>query len=401
MEAEGGWAHSLHHHPVGQGTSSGHPEGAVRIEIDEQTSGHVRLALKGRLDAESAGACWRYLQYRLGRLRVTLLDVDASGLELQGGIGITLLYYLREGGMTPLAKVSLTGLKDNAERLFKVFSADDIHADFEPITAKRGIALRVGSATRELLREIYEKFCFVGSVVRVLPGALARPKQMRWAEVGRVIETAGADALPLVGLVCWLMGLVMTMESVRPLQRFGAEALVSHMIGFASVRDVGPIVTGIMLASRSGSAFAAELATMKVTQELDALITMGLEPVRFLVVQRLVASLILTPLLSFYGMLLSILGGVQVMQFMGFPLRLSLNQVFGGIVINDIGVGLTKSILFGVIVGSVGCYRGLQTREGPQAVGLSTTRSVVSAVMLVIVTNTIYSTATYLLNRLP
>jgi phospholipid/cholesterol/gamma-HCH transport system permease protein len=401
MEAEGVRADSLQHHLVGTGTSSGHPEGAVRIEIDEQTSGHVRLALRGRLDAQSAGACWRYLQHRLGRLRVSTLDVDASGLELRGGIGVTLLYYLSEGGMTPLAKVSLTGLKDNAERLLKVLSTEDFHAGLEPLTVKRGMALRAGSATREFLGELYEQICFVGSVVRALPGALARPKQMRWSEVGRVIETAGANALPLVGIVCWLMGLVMTMESVRPLQRFGAESLVSHMIGFASVRDVGPIVTGIMLASRSGSAFAAELATMKVTQELDALVTMGLSPVRFLVVQRMVAALILTPLLSFYGMLLSILGGVQVMQFMGFPLRLSLNQVFGGIVINDIGVGLTKSVLFGVIVGAVGCYRGLQTKEGPQAVGESTTRSVVSSVLLVIVTNTIHSTATYVLNRLP
>lgn len=375
-------------------------EGAVHAQVREEAGGQVRLVLSGRLDAHNAGAFWRDLEARLKPLRASHLEVDASQLELQGGIGIALLQHLSEGKMTPGASIRLGGLRENTKRLFQAFTGPG----FRPLPAiapKPGLVEEIGSGTRGVLRDLHDQVSFIGSVARVLPGAIVQPKRMRWREVMRVMETAGANSLPLVGTVCWLMGLVMALESVRPLQRFGAQSMVGDMIGFAALRDIGPIVTGIMLASRSSSAFAAELATMKVTQELDALKTMGLEPIRFLVVQRVVASLFLTPLLALYGMFLSIIGGVMVMRLVAFPPRMIFHQILSGVGLNDLGVGLTKSILFGLIIGAVGCLRGLQTKEGPQAVGVSTTRSVVSSVMLIIICNTIYSAANYILDSIP
>jgi phospholipid/cholesterol/gamma-HCH transport system permease protein len=221
---------------------------------------------------------------------------------------------------------------------------------------------------------------------------------MRWGEVRRVIETAGANALPLVGLVSWLMGLVTALESVRPLERFGAQLLVAEMIGFASIRDIGPIITGIMLASRSGSGFAAELAAMKVNQELDALEAMGVEPIRFLVLQRVIGALIFTPLVSFYAMLLAMVDGMMIMALVGFPPRMVYYEILSRTRLSDLGVGLVKSVVFGLIVGAVGCLRGMQAQAGPQAVGLSATRSVVASIMLIILFNTFYSSANYFLS---
>jgi phospholipid/cholesterol/gamma-HCH transport system permease protein len=157
------------------------------------------------------------------------------------------------------------------------------------------------------------------------------------------------------------------------------------------------LVTAVMLAGRSGSAFAAELGTMKVNQELDALTTMGLSPVRFLVVQRIVGALILTPLLTLYAMLMGILGGVMLMRFQGFPPMMIYHQMIERVHMGDLFVGLGKSLVFGLIIGGVGCLRGLQTKEGPQAVGVSTTRSVVAAILLVIIANTLFSAAQYLM----
>jgi len=238
---------------------------------------------------------------------------------------------------------------------------------------------------------------FVGKVAVALPGALIHPRQMRWGEIVRVMETAGANALPVVGLFSFLVGLVLALEGAKPLAQFGAQIYVADMIGFASIRDTGPLVTAIMLAGRSGSAFAAELGTMKVNEELDALATMGLDPVRFLVVQRIVAALLLTPLLTVYAMGLSLLGGIMVMRFQGFPPLMIYHQIVGRVHLNDLETGLLKSVMFGLIVGAIGCLRGLQTKEGPQAVGASTTRSVVAGIMLIIIANTLFSTAQYFL----
>jgi phospholipid/cholesterol/gamma-HCH transport system permease protein len=160
-------------------------------------------------------------------------------------------------------------------------------------------------------------------------------------------------------------------------------------------RELGPVMAAIMLAGRSGSAFAAELGTMKVNEELNALQTMGLSPVRFLVVQRVVAGILLTPVLTIFAMYAGLLGGIPVLLALGFPLRMVLTQVQSSLHFGDLAEGLGKSIVFGAIVASVSCLRGLQTAEGPRAVGESTTRSVVSSILLIIIADAIIAAITY------
>jgi phospholipid/cholesterol/gamma-HCH transport system permease protein len=218
---------------------------------------------------------------------------------------------------------------------------------------------------------------------------------MRWGEVRRVMETAGANAMPVVSIISVLVGMVTVLEAAHPLAKFGAQIFLADMIGFSSLRDTGPVVTAILLAGRSGSAFAAELGTMKVNQELDALTTMGLNPIRFLVVQRVVAALLLTPLLTLYAMLMGILGGLLVMRSLGFPPLMIYHQILGRVGISDVVVGLTKAAIFGLIIGGMASLRGLQTGIGPSAVGISTTRSVVACILMIILANTLYATVQY------
>jgi phospholipid/cholesterol/gamma-HCH transport system permease protein len=154
-----------------------------------------------------------------------------------------------------------------------------------------------------------------------------------------------------------------------------------------------------MLAGRSGSAFAAELGTMKVNEELDALTTMGLNPIRFLALQRVVAAVLLTPLLTLYGIVMAIFGGIVVMRFLGFPPLMIYHQIVSRVGMYDFVLGMEKSVVFGAIIGGVGCLRGLQTKDGPRAVGASTTSSVVTSIMLIIAANTIFSTVVYFLKK--
>jgi len=229
--------------------------------------------------------------------------------------------------------------------------------------------------------------------------SLFRPRLMHWKEVVRVFEVAGVNALPVVSLLTFLVGMVIAFESAQPLEQLGAQVFVANLLGLVMSRELGPVMAAIMLAGRSGSAFAAELGTMKVNEELNALQTMGLSPVQFLVVQRVVAGILLTPVLTIFAMYAGLLGGIPVLLGLGFPLRMVLHQVQSGLHFGDLAEGISKSIVFGAIVASVSCLRGLQTGEGPRAVGESTTRSVVSSILLIILADAIIAAVTYTLRK--
>src|SRR5271154_122065 len=163
------------------------------------------------------------------------------------------------------------------------------------------------------------------------------------------------------------------------------------------VREMGQLMTAILIAGRSASAFAAEIGTMKVNEELNALETLGLSPIRFLVIPRLVAGVLVAPLLTCYSILMGVLGGVLVMLGLGFSLMLILHQMATSVHLGSLAVGIAKSVVFGIIVSGVGCWRGLQTQQGPSAVGLSTTRAVVTSLLLIIVADACFSTISYFL----
>jgi phospholipid/cholesterol/gamma-HCH transport system permease protein len=222
---------------------------------------------------------------------------------------------------------------------------------------------------------------------------------MRWPEVLRVIEQAGVNALPIVALISLLVGLIIAFEAAQPLAQFGAQIFIANMMGLLMVRELGPLMTAILLAGRSGSAFAAELGTMKVNEELNALETMGLDPVCFLVVQRICASIVLAPLLTAFSMLMGLAGGILVMLSLGFPLSSILSQLASTLTAKDVVVGTLKGVVFGGLVSGVGCLRGLQTRKGPAAVGESTTRAVVAGILLIVLADALFSVVIYSLER--
>src|SRR5262249_52346940 len=154
---------------------------------------------------------------------------------------------------------------------------------------------------------------FIGETTAALTHAMVRPASVRWRDVWQICERAGVDALPIVSLISFLLGMILAFQSAVPMKRFGAEIFVADLLGLAMLRELGPLMTAILLAGRSGAAFAAEIGTMRVNQEVDALTTMGLDPVRFLVTPRIIAALLMTPLLSAYSDLIGVLGGALTM----------------------------------------------------------------------------------------
>jgi phospholipid/cholesterol/gamma-HCH transport system permease protein len=370
----------------------------VRWELSRRPDGTATLTFTGELDTESTPVAWHSLESELAGSRMVRLDIDVRRLECDSA-GLALLYYLSIGGMTPGASVEVKGLSPDLQRLLGSFSKEDFRVLQEHEPPCSAIAEDVGAATAAWLADLRQQVEFIGETTLAVIRSLLRPRLMRWKEVLRVFEAAGVNALPIVCLLTCLVGTVIAFESAQPLAQFGAQMFVANLLGVTMTRELGPVMAAIMLAGRSGSAFAAELGTMKVNEELNALQTLGLSPVQFLVVQRVVAGILLTPVLTMFAMYAGLVGGIPVLLGLGFPLRVVLNQVRLSLHFGDLAEGLSKSIVFGAIVASVSCLRGIQTGEGPRAVGESTTRSVVSSIVLIILADALFAAVTYNLRK--
>ena len=170
-----------------------------------------------------------------------------------------------------------------------------------------------------MLRDMRRQVEFLGQAVAALGSAVRHPSTIRWRDVAVICERVGADALPIVALISFLLGLILAFQSAIPMKKFGAEIFVADLIGLSMLRELGPLMTAILLAGRSGAAFAAEIGTMRVNQEIDALTTMGLDPVRFLVTTRVIAAVLMTPLLTLFADLVGLLGGAFTMLSFSIP----------------------------------------------------------------------------------
>jgi phospholipid/cholesterol/gamma-HCH transport system permease protein len=323
--------------------------------------------------------------------------VDAAGIEYCDGAGIALLVQLRRLQSKAGGRLEISGLRPEFAALLDDSEADAIESTAPAASRKIRLTEEIGAATVEVWRDVRMLIAFVGELCVALVYAAFHPRSVRWRDTLAVAEAAGINALPIVSLVSFLMGLIMAFQAAIPLRQFGAELFVANLIGLSMLRELGPLMTAIILAGRSGSAFAAELGTMKVREEIDALKTMGLDPVRFLVVPRVLAAVCMTPLLTIFANLLGLVGGAVVMLSLGFPLITYFNQIQYAVTYGSLVGGLIKAFVFGILVAGIGCLRGLQTQTGATAVGESTTRAVVSGIILITITDGIFSVVYYYL----
>jgi phospholipid/cholesterol/gamma-HCH transport system permease protein len=355
------------------------------------------VKIVGRLDSMSTGNIWRETNLELDRTSPKRVIVDASGIEYCDGSGIGYLFGLRQRQEKGGGDLEIRGLHAEFQQLLDLFDASEFEESPEIQPGPISFFEKIGRSTCQICEEAHTFVEFVGEAGVALVKALLNPKQVRWKDAFLVAETAGVNALPVIALIGFLMGLIMAFQAAIPMRQFGAEIYVANLVGLSMVRELGPLMTAIVLAGRSGSAFAAELGTMKVNEEIDALITMGLDPVRFLVVTRVLAAVIMTPLLTLFADLIGVMGGSLVLLSMGYSLSTYFKQIISMVTYVDLFGGLIKSIVFGLLVAGIGCLRGLQTEIGASAVGESTTRAVVGGIVLIVVTDGIFSVVYYYL----
>ena len=350
------------------------------------------LVLEGRLTAYTAAPVWREAHRRLSEGGGRPLVVDASRLEFIDDVGIALLFDLTRRPHPAGRTVEMRGLAPKFAALVDVYDPAAIAA--APRQPPVGTFEHIGRATAEQWRYARRLADFAGEFGAALLLALRGKVKVRWGEVLDVATEAGANAVPIVLLVGFLMGVIIAFEIGLVARQFGAVIFVVNGVGVAMLRELGPLMTAIVFAGRTGAAFAAQIGTQKVNEEVNAITTFGLDPVQFLVLPRLIAGMIAVPLLSVLADVVGIFGGALVMSSFGIGFLQFYSQLLGAVDAWDFGLGIVKAAVYGFTIAAIGCERGLTTGAGAISVGLSATGAVVASIVMIVVIDGIFTVFT-------
>ena len=351
----------------------------------EETDGRRTLVVTGPLHISTVGALDRELRAFEGK--VDAIDVSRCGTIDTVGAW-TVLRFARQ------QQAEVIGAGKQAERLLKAVEEAESSAAIEPPRSR--LSLRVPETIGRYVFEFgtgsREMIGFAGHIIVTILGTIGHPSRFRAKAFVRQVELVGVSALAIIGLMSFLIGIVIAQQGAAQLQQFGAEIYTINLTGRLSLRELGVLMTAIMVAGRSGSSFAAQLGTMKLTEEVDAMRTIGVSPMEALVLPRVLAAVLMMPLLGFYSAVLSIIGGAFIAALtLGIPFGTFLSRIQSVVPLYDVWVGLVKAPVFGLIVALTGCYQGMQVKGNSEEVGLRTTLAVVQAIFLVIVLDAFFA----------
>ena len=359
----------------------------------EREGDRARLVPVGAFDVAHAPAVAKAVAHVSSDLEACRsIDVDLTHLDRIDGAGAVLLARFldrldADGGRTRM-------LKDNnpeAARLISLYRQK--RAELPPARTRAMSALAtIGALAADLPERVTDTLDFTGHCAAALPKTIASPRSVDWSSLPRLIQQIGADALPVTSAANLLVGVIIGFLGVSQLGRFGAVVYVPELVVVAHFRELGPLVTAIVVAGRSGAGLASEIATMKVSEEIDALRSMGFDPMRWLVVPRCVALVLVVPLLTWVGDALALLGGLMAtVGITDLTPRAYVLATMDAITVSHFAGGLIKSPFLALAIGLIACGQGLATQGGAAAVGARTTTAVVLAIFGVIVINALFT----------
>jgi phospholipid/cholesterol/gamma-HCH transport system permease protein len=364
-----------------------------QYEISEGPQGTVTLRIRGNMDAANAGPMIEALSARLKKYATSSLTVDLEHVDYLDDFGVLVLAELRKTVAHGKTAFHLIHASDKIKELLSILDFDSLD---EQITIQKkrspGVFVRLGETTIQHVSDLKYFISFIGSIILSLIHVCSKPGSLRRNDTLLYMQRVGVDGLPIVALISFLMGLIMAFMSSVQLQQFGANIYVASLVSLAMTRELGPIITAIIVAGRSGSAFAAEIGTMKISEEVDALFTMGFNPVLFLVVPKLIAAVIMVPILTLFSDLFAIIGGLIVgISMLDLTVNSYVAQTIKTLTLFDVFWGVLKSGIFAVLITWIGCLRGFQVSGGAASVGQATTSAVVSSIFLIILSDSIFS----------
>ena len=371
------------------------------VQID---SSRAKIILTGDANIYSLGGVWSQVQDAQNAwlakitpndLKSASLSFDAAQVTSMDGAAIAFLIGGQEIQEKAGAQFELQGLQPRYQPLLKEFQPISNLFPVPAVKPKQSVIISTGIAAQNLLDDAKGLITFMGHLSADLVWSVRHVLQVRWSDFVNTAVQAGIAALPIVGLVSFLIGVILSFQAAIGMKQFGAVSFVGPLAALGIVREMGPLITAILLAGRSSAAFAAEIGTMTVNSEVDALITGGLSPIRFLVVPRVLAGILVAPILTLYADIVSIVASMFTMLIYGIPFINFYNGMLSVVHVEDILSGLVKATMFGVVVSAMGCLRGMQTGTGAAAVGISATRAVVSSIVMIVLVDGIFAVISY------
>jgi phospholipid/cholesterol/gamma-HCH transport system permease protein len=367
------------------------PEG-FSIELTRLSERVADLRFHGTLRLSSAAELWKTLrEHAKAAQPETRLNFDLSDVTSVDGAAMALLVQVRAELHQRNVECELVNAPDSVQDLVRLYRGD---AQVKPRPKRKAKSLfeQVGDATVHILEEAKGAFSFLGDLVIELREVIRAPRTANFSEVAPTMERTGADALPIILLINFLVGLVMAFQASVQLKRFGANILVADLIGISMTRELGPLMSAIVLSGRSGAAFAAELGTMKVNEEIDALRVLGLSPLRYLVLPRVLGMFLVLPLLSLFADAVGILGGLVVgLTRLDLTTTSYLRQTFHAVKLWDVYSGAFKAGIFAIAIALIACQQGLAASGGAEGVGQRTTAAVVSSLFTLILIDAVFT----------
>jgi len=364
-----------------------------RLSVEGKTGEEATIRLAGRLSLDDLEPLMADLQAIPGRLKPRRISVDLAEVNYLDSAGALALIELENLARSLTIPFDLLNVSGTNHGLLNLIDREALQRPpLRPESVRPAVVEKLGELARRQYRDFLEIMSFVGELMVAIAWSLAHPRSVRWEDVKFYMKRAGADGLPIVALISLLLGLIMAFMSSLQLKQFGANIYVANLVTVAMVRELGPIMTAILVAGRSGSAYAAEIGTMVVNDEVNALVTMGFEPVRFLAVPKVLATMVVVPILTVYADFFAILGGL-IVGITGLDLTAFtyIQQTKSSIRIFDFATSLVKAVVFAMLISGIGCQRGFQVKGGAEGVGTSTTSAVVSAIFLIILADSAFA----------
>jgi phospholipid/cholesterol/gamma-HCH transport system permease protein len=355
------------------------------------SGGQLAIAVGGSIMLEQAPALWKRVGEALDPvLRPEQVRVDLSRVEAIDGACVALLVHLQSTLARRRVRCEFEGGNPEVRGLLALYSRRRLRR--RPRRRPRSVLEQVGEGTAAVFAAVRDGLAFFGELLREVLHALKNPRSLNSRDIALTMERAGADALPIVLLINFLIGFVMAYQSAVQLRQFGANIFVVDLVGVAITRELGPLMTAIIVCGRSGAAFSAELGTMKVSEEVDALRTLGIVPLRYLVVPRVCGLALVAPFLTLFADGVGIAGGAVVAATrLEVTPTAFLTELRHAVQPWDVGSGLLKSVFFSAAIALIACQQGLATSGGAEGVGRRTTGAVVATLFSLILLDALFT----------
>jgi phospholipid/cholesterol/gamma-HCH transport system permease protein len=362
----------------------------IHVDVGRNEAGATSIQLHGELSLGEASQLWKGLQAQQPAAGETL-SLDLSDVSSADGSAIALLTTYRAELIERGVKCEFVGLNNTIEATVRLYEGNAKLRKHKRRKA-RGLLDQIGEGTLAVLLEGQMVIAFFGQMVLGALNSIRAPRTMNWKELTPTMEKAGADAVPIVVLINYLVGMVIALQSAGQLKRFGADIFLADLVGISILREIGPLMTAIVMCGRTGAAFAAELGSMQTNEEIDALRTMGFGPMRFLVIPRALALMIVAPLVTLVADTAGVLGGFTVGKYsLGLTATAFMNQMQRAVHLHDLNSGLIKSVTFALAIALISSQQGLAASGGAEGVGRRTTSAVVTTLFALIMIDAFFT----------